>query len=62
MDDPMPENIDGTKVERHTFEHRMPWGQIAIGVGLIALAYAIHKALDRDLDLDEDDSDGGVME
>jgi hypothetical protein len=39
MQDPLPENIDGSKVVTHSVEHSIDWGHVSIGVGLMALAF-----------------------
>jgi hypothetical protein len=38
MRDPQPENIMGEKVQRHAFEHKIDWGQVALaGAGAFAI-------------------------
>jgi hypothetical protein len=44
MRDPLPENIDGRKEYRHAFEHRIDWGQLVLGGGVIAAAYVAYRA------------------
>lgn len=46
--DPLPENVDGHVVQsyEHQLYHEIPWGQVAIGVGLLALAYVVYQHLD----------------
>jgi hypothetical protein len=54
MLEPTPENIDGTVVEKHSFEHRVNWSHVALGVGMLAVAYVVHRVLaDRNDDEDE---------
>lgn len=43
MRDPLPENIDGRKEYRHVFEHRIDWGQMTLGVGVLAAAYVAYR-------------------
>jgi len=57
MQDPKPENIEGTKRVAHTVEHRVDWGHVALGIGLLALVWLIH----RHVDLDDEDDDEEVM-
>ena len=63
MQDPLTENIDGTKVEEvthefsHNVEHHVPWGQILLGVGLLAVAYVGYKAFLADSSSGTDESD-----
>jgi hypothetical protein len=37
MQDPMPENISGEKVARHSFEHQINWGHVVLGGAAILL-------------------------
>lgn len=45
--EPLPENIEGYVVDTstHSYEHRIPWGHVAVGIGLLALAYVAHQYL-----------------
>jgi len=43
MDDPKPENVVGQKRVVHKVEHRIDWGYVAAGVGLLALAWIGRK-------------------
>lgn len=49
--DPLPENIEGHVVESHNYEHRLhheiPWGHVAVGVGILAAAYVAHQYLNK---------------
>lgn len=38
MQDPSPENIRGSKVQHHSFEHRINWGHLVIGLAAIYIA------------------------
>lgn len=48
MNEPAPENITGEIVERHTYsheiQHRIPWGYVTLGVGLMALAWVLYRS------------------
>jgi len=41
MQDPVPENIEGSKVETHEFIHRIDWGQVALAVAALATLYVV---------------------
>lgn len=41
MQDPIAENISGSKVESHEFVHRVEWGYVALGVAAIVVVYAV---------------------
>lgn len=43
MRDPEPSNIEGRKVERHEFSHVVNWGYVAMGLGLLALAWVVYQ-------------------
>jgi len=45
MADPPPENVTGEKRVVHSVEHSIPWGHVALGVGLIVVAYVLHAHL-----------------
>lgn len=45
MQDPLKENIQGAKATTHHVEHRVDWGHVALGVGGLALAYVIWRAV-----------------
>jgi len=54
MREPLPENIEGAKVEQHMFEHSIEWGHVALGIGMLAVAYVVYPVLaDRQNDEDE---------
>lgn len=44
---PLPENIDGVVKETHNFEHevghQINWGYVAVGAGLLAVAYILYS-------------------
>lgn len=56
MQDPPAENITGSKRVAHTVEHRVDWGHVALGVGLLLLTYVLHRAFLKSSD-DESGSD-----
>lgn len=37
MDDPLPENIDGTKRVVHSVEHSINWGYVAAAVTVLVV-------------------------
>jgi len=37
MRDPNPENISGSKVQKHEFKHVVNWGHVTLGLVLILL-------------------------
>jgi len=39
MQDPLPSNILGRKVETHTFEHSIEWGQVVLGLAAIFIVW-----------------------
>jgi hypothetical protein len=41
MQDPSPENIDGSKLEKHVFEHRVDWGYVVLGLSAALAVYAV---------------------
>jgi len=54
--EPLRRNIDGSISEEHIFEHEVShtinWGYVAVGVGLLVVAYVGYRALDTDNDDD----------
>lgn len=38
MEDPLPENITGSKEVQHAVNHEINWGHVALGVAVIVLA------------------------
>lgn len=55
MKDPNPENIDGTVVRKHVFQHSINWGHIALAV--VAL-YVVVQVVEV-VDLPESEGDEG---
>lgn len=55
---PLPENVDGHVLQsyEHQLHHEIPWGQVAIGVGLVAVAYVLYQHLDTSNDRTADES------
>lgn len=45
MQDPHPENITGSKTVSHVVEHRINWGQVALGIALIYVVWAARRAV-----------------
>jgi len=43
MQDPKPENIRGAKTVSHSVNHRVDWGYVVGGVGLLVLASVLHR-------------------
>jgi len=53
MQDPKPENIKGAKTVSHHVEHRVDWGYVIGGVGVLVLAYVLFRIFDPGLQDDE---------
>lgn len=60
MRDPPARNIDGEKVITHSVEHKVDWGHVALGVGILALAFIVHRAFLRGSEDDEAAQSGGI--
>jgi hypothetical protein len=43
--EPKPENVTGEKVQKHVFKHRVDWGHVALGLGVIAVAWVAYQTL-----------------
>ena len=52
MQDPPAENIRGAKKVTHTVEHRVDWGHVALGIGLLLLAYTLRRMFEKSPDDD----------
>lgn len=39
--EPAPENIAGEVVHRHSFEHRIEWGHVALAAAAIVIVVAV---------------------
>lgn len=39
--DPAPENIAGEVVHRHSFEHRIDWGHVAVAAAAIVIVVTV---------------------
>lgn len=37
--EPEPENVSGEIVRKHSFEHRINWGYLVLGLALLYIAY-----------------------
>lgn len=57
MQDPKPENIEGSKRITHTVEHKVDWGHVALGLGLLALVWLISRHVDVESDGDDDSAE-----
>jgi len=55
MQDPKPENIAGRKRVVHSVEHIVPWGQVALGIGGLALAYVLYRLFSGSSDSEDGD-------
>lgn len=53
MHDPKPENVVGQKRVVHKVEHRIDWGYVAGGIGLLAVAWVGWRFF-RDTGQDDD--------
>ena len=56
MEDPLPENIDGTKRVVHSVEHSVNWGHVAVAIVALALLVKIGPALSRSSSDEPDES------
>ena len=45
MEDPLPENIEGSKRVVHTVEHQVNWGYVAVAIVALVLLVKIGPAL-----------------
>lgn len=54
MRDPMPENIDGSKVQRHEFKHVINWGYVSVALAALVVAYLILRSMDGPVDEDDE--------
>lgn len=61
MQDPMPENIDGSKVERHVFKHSIEWGHVALGIGMVVVAVVVWRVASGESDEDDQDESEAVF-
>lgn len=43
--EPQPENISGEVVRRHSFEHRINWGHVALGIAALYVAIQVSRVL-----------------
>lgn len=57
--EPKPENVDGTKVVKHSVSHRIDWGYVALGAGLLAVAWTGYRVF-VDTGDDESGASGGI--
>ena len=54
MNDPAPENIAGKKMVTHSVSHEIQWGYVAVGVGLLLLAFVVSRAFANNRDDDQE--------
>jgi len=54
MQDPAPENITGEKQIVHKVEHRVNWGHVAVGIGLLTLALVAKRLVSESREDDEE--------
>jgi len=47
MNDPIPENISGSKVYKHEFSHSIQWGYLVLGIALLYLAWRLGPAITK---------------
>lgn len=47
MQDPIPENIDGSKQVVHKVEHRINWGYVALAVGGLVVGWMFYQSFLR---------------
>ena len=45
MQDPVPENISGQKVQRHVFKHEIQWGYVALALVLVLVVWKVGPLL-----------------
>jgi hypothetical protein len=55
MKDPKPENIRGTKQVVHKVEHRIDWGYVTLGIGVLVLAFVLYRLFSGGSPETEDD-------
>lgn len=48
MQDPLQENIDGSKQVVHTVEHRINWGYVALAAGGLVALLVLRRLLETD--------------
>jgi len=48
MNDPLPENIEGSKRVAHSVEHRINWGYVCMAVAGLIVARVLYRALVED--------------
>jgi len=55
MQDPHPANIAGQKRVVHKVEHSIDWGHVALGVGAVAVVWALLRLFSESGDKNQDD-------
>jgi len=61
MKDPIPENISGSKVQTHSFEHKINWSYVILGVIAVYALFQVGKIVDEGNTQGDDERDLGVM-
>lgn len=59
MQDPVPENISGQKVQRHVFKHEIQWGYVLLAVVALVALWKFGGALGGDGSDESDESELG---
>lgn len=59
-----PENVEGKIVQKHVFTHEVNWGYVALGLGLLGVAYLLFgdRASESMSDVTQPDVDGEEKE
>lgn len=61
MQDPLPENIEGTKRHVHSFEHSIEWGHVAAAAAVIVVVLAFGPPLARSATSEPEPGEGGTL-
>ncbi|MFK8215594.1 hypothetical protein [Haloferax volcanii] len=59
MQDPLPENITGSKRVAHTVQHEVNWGYVALAVAVIFVVIYFDPLSRLSMEEPVDDSEGG---
>lgn len=54
MNDPLPENIEGSKSVQHVVEHRIDWGYVVLGIAAIFVVYRLGIGVDGGKNQEDD--------
>jgi hypothetical protein len=55
MEDPLPENIDGSKRVTHSVNHHVNWSYVALGVAAIVVITKVASILESSTSDDEEE-------